>query len=163
MVGKPQIWRKLNETSQNGRKFAAQSAIIHTLLMLHPYRKVIGAPTWRVAMSKIVFSLFLALFAMTLPAFALDDGPTALDIAVFNDACAGQKPVSAIYVSGGEVEVICPKQRTGLRRKPTLKPTVEATNFVPLLGGLGPLLGVGAAGAAIAAAASGGSSTSDTQ
>ncbi|MFT6453046.1 MAG: hypothetical protein ACJA06_002555 [Halocynthiibacter sp.] len=114
-------------------------------------------------MPKFVFRLLVALFAMSAHAYALDDGPTALDIAIFNDACEGAKPVSAKYVSRGNVEVVCPKRRIGLRGKPAQKPTVEATNFVPLLGGLGPLFGIGAAGAAIAAAASGGSSTSDTQ
>ncbi|MGH1330159.1 MAG: hypothetical protein ACRBBK_04705 [Paracoccaceae bacterium] len=114
-------------------------------------------------MRKIFFSVLIALFAMASPLYAIDDGPTALDIAIFNDACAGQKPVSAKYISGGEVEVVCPRQRAGLRGKPAQQPTVEATNFVPLLGGLGPLLGIGAAGVAVAAAASGGSSTSDTQ
>ena len=40
----------------------------------------------------------------------------------------------------------------------------EATNFVPLIGGLGPLLGLGLSGGAVVVGAlGGGSSTSDTQ
>ena len=74
----------------------------------------------------------------------------------------------AVFVENAEgqraVRVTCKQRglfsRSGAPATNAAAAGAPATNFVPLIGGLGPLLGIGAAGAAIAAAGAGGDGSS---
>lgn len=68
-------------------------------------------------------------------------------VAEAQGVCAPFGVASATLTPDGAIRAVCNE---------------DATAFVPLLGGLGPALGVGAA-AAVAAAVAGGNATPDTQ
>lgn len=102
--------------------------------------------------------LALASVALTAaPAMAeIRSDKEALRIAKQSRMCGDLAILRAEFRRHGNVGVLCdggitPPADVG-----------EATNFVPLVGGLGPLLGLGG-GAVVAGVLGGGSSTSDTQ
>lgn len=101
----------------------------------------------------------LAVGSAALPALAGPREDEAMRIAKASRMCGEQKILRAEFRRHGNVGVLCDGN---------ILPTAEAadmgeaTNFVPLIGGLVPLLGLGG-GALVIGALGGGSSTSDTQ
>lgn len=100
----------------------------------------------------------LAAGAIAFPAFAQSrTNAEAMQIAKQSRMCGDLRIIRAEWRRHGNIGVECeaaaavPPSDMG-----------QATNFVPLIGGLGPLLGLGG-GAVIVGALGGGSSTSDTQ
>ncbi len=81
-----------------------------------------------------------------LPALA-QDAPDLIAIAQSQGACGPFGVATAVLDAEGVLRVTCNE---------------DATAFVPLLGGLAPVLGLGAA-ATVAAALAGGNATPDTQ
>ena len=73
---------------------------------------------------------------------------TPFEVAVLLGVCGDRDVVDARWVEEDLIGYRCAD---------------EVTAFVPLIGGLAPLLGAAAAAAAVAAAGDAGSSTSDTQ
>lgn len=83
--------------------------------------------------------------AVAAPALALTK-EDAIRIATEKGVCDPLVVTDASLVEGGKIKATCG----------------EATGFVPLLGGLAPALGIGAAGVAAVAAAGGSSGTTTT-
>lgn len=107
---------------------------------------------------KTIAAVVVALTAT--PAFAQERTPqSAMRIAVESRMCGDLKVLRAEWRRGGNIGVLC---EGAVATYNTPVGMGEATNFVPLIGGLGPLLGLGG-GAAVIGALSRGSSTSDTQ
>lgn len=102
------------------------------------------------------------LFATTLTAPALAETRIAIDVARDRDACHGMEVVQARFEPGNRLVVTCGTNPAALPAAAGVAAIAPATNVVPLLGGLAPVIGVGVVVAGVAAAA-GGSSTSDTQ
>lgn len=109
-----------------------------------------------------MFLRVLAVLAATgaaMPALAQSrNNDEAMRIAKESRMCGDLRIVRAEFRRHGNVGVLC----EGGALPPAEAAMGEATNFVPLVGGLGPLLGLGG-GAVIVGALGGGSSTSDTQ
>lgn len=100
----------------------------------------------------------LAAGAVALPAFAQSrTSAEAMRIAKESQMCGDVEIIRAEWRRHGNIGVLC----EGAAAVPP-GDMGQATNFVPLIGGLGPLLGLGG-GAVIVGALGGGSSTSDTQ
>lgn len=102
----------------------------------------------------------LAMTMLAVPAFAQDRTPElAMQIAEQSRMCGEAKILRAEWRRHGNIGVLCegivaaPPHAAGMG---------QATNFVPLIGGLGAALGIGG-GALVVGALAGGSSTSDTQ
>ena len=103
--------------------------------------------------------ILLAAAGMALPALAQSrSSEEAMRIAKESRMCGDLRIVRAEFRRHGNIGVLC----EGGILPPTEAAMGEATNFVPLIGGLGPILGLGG-GALAVTALSGGSSTSDTQ
>ncbi len=108
-----------------------------------------------------MFFRALAITAATsfvMPAVAQSSNEEAMRIARESRLCGDREILRAEFRRHGNVGVLCegaasPTPPAGMG---------EATNFVPLIGGLGPILGLGG-GALVVGAMGGGSSTSDTQ
>lgn len=98
-------------------------------------------------MNRIIISGFVAFATLTGAAFAQDRSPEeAFRIATESGICGDAGVAEAIFNAESIVEATCN----------------DATAFLPLAGGLGPLLGLGAGALALAATA-GGSATPNTQ
>lgn len=100
----------------------------------------------------------LAATAAALPAMAGPRSEEAMRIAKESRMCGDLKIVRAEFRRHGNVGVLCEGGALPIEAAEM----GEATNFVPLIGGLGPILGLGG-GALVVGALGGGSSTSDTQ
>ncbi len=91
--------------------------------------------------------LTMALLAFTGLPVSAQDAPDLIAIAQSQGACGPFGVATAVLDAEGALRVTCNE---------------DATAFVPLLGGLAPVLGLGAA-ATVAAALAGGNATPDTQ
>ncbi|MGH1355089.1 MAG: hypothetical protein ACRBBS_08430 [Thalassovita sp.] len=102
----------------------------------------------------------LAVMTLAVPASAQDRTPEeAMRIAEESRMCGDFEVLRAEWRRHGNIGVLC----EGIAAAPPPAAGMgEATNFVPLIGGLGTILGVGG-GALVVGALAGGSSTSDTQ
>ncbi|NCO87845.1 MAG: hypothetical protein GW886_14565 [Rhodobacterales bacterium] len=98
---------------------------------------------------KRLMSIAILGMAMTgAPVMAQDTSDEeAMRVAVASGVCGDLEVLSARFLENGTVSVDCE----------------DATGFVPLLGGLGPVLAGAAGVGALAAAAGGGGSTPQTQ
>jgi len=99
----------------------------------------------------------LAAGAAAVPALAQSRNDEAMRIAKESRMCGDLRIRRAEFRRHGNVGVLCDG---GIL--PPAEAVGEATNFVPLIGGLGPLIGLGG-GAVVVGVLGGGSSTSDTQ
>lgn len=108
---------------------------------------------------KILAALSLGVLAV--PAMAQDrtTPQEAMRIAVESRMCGQLDVLRAEWRRGGNIGVLC-QGAVAIPKPPA--DMGQATNFVPLIGGLVPLLGLGG-GALVVGSLSGGSSTSDTQ
>lgn len=104
--------------------------------------------------------MVLAAGAIAAPAIAQSRDDEAMRIAKESRMCGDLKIIRAEFRRHGNVGVLC--EGAALPPANAAAGMGEATNFVPLIGGLGPLLGLGG-GALVVGALAGGSSTSDTQ
>ncbi|WP_164512398.1 hypothetical protein [Oceaniglobus ichthyenteri] len=118
-------------------------------------------------MKKILVATLLIAGSFSAPAFAQDQA--ALEKARELDACNGFEvltarfePVNQLVVSCGDALAALPGGAGAGAAAGAAAAGATATNVVPLVGALGPALGLGAA-AVGAAAIAGGGSTSDTQ
>lgn len=102
----------------------------------------------------------LAACAIAAPAAAQSRNDEAMRIAKESRMCGDLKILRAEFRRHGNVGVLC--EGAGISPTPPAADMGEATNFIPLIGGLGPLLGLGG-GALVVGTLAGGSSTSDTQ
>lgn len=101
----------------------------------------------------------LAVVALAGTASAQDRTPEeAMRIAEESRMCGDFEILRAEWRRHGNIGVLC----EGVVAAPPPAGMGEATNFVPLIGGLGALVG-GVGGAVVVGALVGGSSTSDTQ
>ncbi|WP_420569032.1 hypothetical protein [Thalassovita sp.] len=99
----------------------------------------------------------LAVVVLAMPAIAQPRTPQeAMRIAEESRMCGDLKVLRAEWRRHGNIGVLC----EGGAAAPA--DVGEATNFVPLLGGLGGLVGIGG-GAVVVGVLVGGSSSSDTQ
>ena len=104
----------------------------------------------------------LAVVSLAVPAAAQDRTPEeAMRIAEESRMCGDFRVLRAEWRRHGNIGVLC---EGAAAVPPSGAPAGmgQATNFVPLIGALGPILGIGG-GALVVGALSGGSSTSDTQ
>lgn len=102
----------------------------------------------------------LAAGAIAAPAVGQSRNDEAMRIAEESRMCGDLKILRAEFRRHGNVGVLC--QGAGADPIAPAANMGEATNFIPLIGGLGPLLGLGG-GALVVGTLAGGSSTSDTQ
>lgn len=103
---------------------------------------------------------FGAAMATAMPALAQSrTKEEAMRIAEESRMCGDLRIVRAEFRRHGNVGVLC---EGGIVPPTSGAAMGEATNFVPLIGGLGPILGLGG-GALVVSTLGGGSSTSDTQ
>jgi hypothetical protein len=102
----------------------------------------------------------LAVVAFAVPVIAQERTPEeAMRIARESRMCGDYEVLRAEWRRHGNIGVLC----EGVAAAPPVPADMgEATNFVPLIGGLGAIVG-GFGGAVVVGALVGGSSTSDTQ
>lgn len=84
----------------------------------------------------------------------------AMRIAKESRMCGDLKILRAEFRRHGNVGVLC---EGGILPPVSGAEMGTATNFVPLIGGLGPILGLGGGALVVSTLGGGGSSTSDTQ